>query len=189
MSRATLSRWGAPITAAAGVTWLATFLSYSLSPDADDWDCNSSYDYATNAVGAFAFLVMAAAFLVLLLLQREHLPTYGKIGFVAALAGSAAAGVNNPIEHCAGVGFLGIAVWVPANLLMLSGSIASGISTVRARVLPVWTGVALAGGVAVGLVTINSIGVALLGFSWLAVAGGVWVQRRPSAGPQISARG
>jgi hypothetical protein len=46
---------------------------------------------------------MAGAVLVLYLWQRKCLGRLGTTGCVLAFAGSVAAGVNNPIEHCSGV--------------------------------------------------------------------------------------
>src|SRR5687767_6329281 len=113
MPPARLAQWGPLAVATAGCMWFVASLGSRLSPDRDDWDCNSTYDYATNALGAAAFLVMASAVLVLYLWQRERLGRLGTTGFVMAFAGSVAAGVNNPIEHCAGIGVLGVIVWVP----------------------------------------------------------------------------
>lgn len=176
-----LVQWGPLAVATAGCMWFVTSLGRRLSPDGDDWDCNSAYDYATNALGASAFLLMAGAILILYLWQREWVGKLGTTGFVMAFAGSVVAGVNNPIEHCAGVGVMGVMVWVPAVLLWLIGMLILGIATIRARMLPVWAGAAVIVGVLGMVAMFESGGALILGSAWLLVSYALWSTRIQAA--------
>jgi len=163
------SRWAWAVAVAAGLARIAYVVAGVLSPDPDDFDCDSSWDYGANAVDAVAFLLTAAAVLGLHARQRHRSGTLGRVGAIAAAVGCAAAGVNNPVEHCGGVAVLGIVLWVPATLLLLGGHLLLGAATIRARVLPAWAGAALLVGVLALFVAFNTGGAAVYGIAWVAV--------------------
>lgn len=173
MTDAWLIRFSVLISMLTGVWWMLTDLARRISPDADDWDCNSRADYLTNAIGAVTFLATSVAILGVYVVQRERFGWSGKLGSLAAVTGTFVAGINNPIEHCGGVEAMGFFVWVPAVLLWLLGSLIMGAATLRARLLPYWSGIALIAGTLVGVLAFNSVGLIAYGLGWLVVGNGV----------------
>ena len=167
-------RWAWTVAVGAGLARIADALSGSLSPDSDDWDCNSSWDYGTNALDAAAFFLTAAAVLVVHAQQRHRVGTPGQVGAAVAAAGCVAAGVNNPVEHCGGVEVLVFVLWVPAILALLGGHLLLGVATIRARVLPVWAGAALIVGVLTLFIVSNGGGAIVFGIAWVAVGAALW---------------
>jgi hypothetical protein len=155
---------------AAGIGWIVNILARRASPDADDWNCNSGWDYATNALDPPAFFLTAAAIWAVYLAQRSRLGRTGTLAALAAGTGAVLAGINNPIEHCGEVDILGVILWVPANLLLLFGTFVFALATVRARVLPIWVAAALAIGIVARLAAGSSAGVIIMGLTWLAIA-------------------
>jgi hypothetical protein len=180
--RAWLLRRGWLVALVAGVLWVANDLAGRLSPDPDDWDCNSLWDYATNALDLAAFFLTAAAVVALHVRQRHRSGTLGKVGAVAAFLGCVGAGVNNPLEHCGGVEILGLVLWVPATLLLTLGLLLLGVATARARVLPAWAGPSLVVGVAATFLAADAGGRVALGLAWVAVGCALWLagNRRPA---------
>ena len=65
--------WAASL---AGLAWIAKDLGSRLSPDPDYWDCNSSYDYALNAIDTIAFVLLVPVFNLL-----EHCAGMDALGF------------------------------------------------------------------------------------------------------------
>lgn len=153
----------------AGVLWILTGLAGRFSPDADDWDCNSSADYVTNTLGATTFLVTSVAILGVYYLHRDRFRWLGTTGTLAASIGTLVAGINNPIEHCGSVGAMGVFVWVPAVILWLLGSIIMAGAMVRSRVLPFWVGSALLMSTLICVLAFNSVGFIVYGLSWLTI--------------------
>src|SRR5215218_596296 len=107
MSSSGVIRWGGLAAMVGGVLWIADDLGGRLSPDPDDWDCNSSYDLVTNAIDSAAFLVLLVALVGLHARQRERYGPLGTVGFFAAFVGAAMVGVANPAEHCLALDILG----------------------------------------------------------------------------------
>jgi hypothetical protein len=175
-----LRRHGALVALAAGLSWVVNDVAGRLSPDPDDWDCNSSWDYFTNALDPVAFFLTAAAVAALHVRQRQRSGALGKVGAVAAFLGCVAAGVNNPIEHCGDVEVLGLVLWVPATLLLGLGMLALGVATARARVLPVWAGAVVVVGVVAVFLSADGAGMVVLGLAWIAVAYALWLAGAPS---------
>jgi hypothetical protein len=170
-----------------GMLWIANDLGGRLSPDPDDWDCNSSYDLVTNAIDSAAFLVLLAALVGLHARQRERYGTLGAVGFFAAFVGAAMVGIANPAEHCLGLP-LGILVYTPGILLLSAGMLVLGIATVVARVLPRWCGMALIIGLLAIFFGAESGGMLVFGLVWLALGYVLWSQRGVSAGQPSRAR-
>jgi hypothetical protein len=170
-----------------GGLWVANDLAGRLSPDPDDWDCNSLWDYATNALDLAAFFLTAAAVVALHVRQRHRSGPLGKVGAVAAFLGCVAAGVNNPLEHCGGVEILGLVLWVPATLLLTLGLLLLGVATARARVLPAWAGPSLVVGVAATVLAADAGGMVALGLAWVAVGGALWLAGDRRVGPTAGA--
>jgi hypothetical protein len=185
--RAWLLRRGWLVALAAGVLWVANDLAGRLSPDPDDWDCNSLWDYATNALDLAAFFLTAAAVVALHVRQRHRSGTLGTVGAVAAFLGCVGAGVNNPLEHCGGVEILGLVLWVPATLLLTLGLLLLGVATARARVLPAWAGPSLVVGVAAMFLAADAGGMVALGLAWVAVGCALWLAGDRRVGPAAGA--
>src|SRR5215207_6944364 len=161
-----------------GLLWVANDLGGRLSPDPDDWDCNSPYDYLTNAIDSAAFLLLLVGLVGLHARQAGRYSPLGTAGFFAAFVGAAMVGVANPAEHCLALAFLGILVYTPGVLLLSIGMLLLGIATMRARVLPRWSGVLL---VAYPLLLIAGLPVdgplILVGLLWLALGYVLWTLR------------
>jgi len=185
--RAWLLRRGWLVALAAGGLWVVNELAGRLGPDRDDWDCNSLWDYATNALDLAAFFLTAAAVVALHARQRYRSGTLGTVGAVAAFLGCVAAGVNNPLEHCGGVEILGLVLWVPATLLLMLGLLLLGVATARARVLPAWAGPSLVVGVAATFLAADAGGMVALGLAWVAVGGALWLAGDRRVGPAAGA--
>lgn len=177
MSRELLQRRGWLVAFGAGLAWLINDVATRISPDSDDWDCNSSWDYGTNALDPLAFFLSAAAVLAVYDLQKHRSGRLGRYGAIAVFAGLVGAGFNNPLEHCGGIEALGFLLWVPSNLLMLIGSIALGFATLIARVHKLWVGPAVAAGVIGLFAGYDSGGTIIYGLAWLSVAAGLWTIR------------
>jgi hypothetical protein len=174
MIRAWLSRWGWLVALSTGLVWAVNDLATRLSPDPDNWDCNSSWDYGTNALDPIGFFLMAGAILALHIQQQDRAGRLGRGSAGAAFLGAVAAGINNPIEHCAGVEALGFILWVPAIMLLTIGMLLLGVATVRTRVFPVWAGGALIIGVVASFIAGE---VMVLGLAWIVVGCGMWLDK------------
>ena len=176
-----LRRFGALVALAAGLSWVVNDVAGRLSPDPDDWDCNSSWDYFTNALDPVAFFLTAAAVAALHARQRQRSGKLGKAGAVAAFLGCVATGVNNPIEHCGDVEVLGLVLWVPGTLLLFLGMLVLGVATIRARVLPVWAGAVVMVGVVALFMAADAAGMVIFGLAWIAVGYALWLDEAPSS--------
>ncbi len=64
-------------------------------------------------------------------------------GFCATCVGAAAAGIGNLAEDWLGLGFVGLAIYLPGILFLTIGLLLLGVATVRAHLLPRWCGWAL----------------------------------------------
>jgi len=140
-------------------------------------------------------LVVEGATLTLLLVGLAGLHSWqsgsherlGTAGFLAAFVGTVSAGAGHlfsvPFFDFVGTGGLiyvlfalvsagiflfGGMVYVVGVVSMSLGYLLLGVATVRARVLPVWCGVALVLGI-VGLWLGNGVGWILFGVAWLVV--------------------
>jgi hypothetical protein len=158
------------VALAAGIGWIVNDLASRASSDPDYADCNSGWDYATNALDPPTFFLTAAGIWAVYLAQQGRLGRMGTIAAFAAGIGLVLAGINNPIEHCGDVGILGTILWAPATLLLVFGTIAFGLATLRANVLPIWVGPALAAGVIALMAAGDTFGLLILGLTWLAIA-------------------
>ena len=171
MKRDPFLRWGWVIALASGLGWILATALGILSPDPDSWDCNSSWDYVLNAVEPIAFFLTAAAIWALYAGQRQHASArYLRWAAIAGAAGAIGAGINNPIEHCADVEAMSLALWVPAVTLWVLGLLLTGALTLTDRVLPRWTGVAVLVGVAGLFAAGEELGFVIHGLSWFVVS-------------------
>lgn len=171
MQRELFVRWGWLMALAAGVAWIFVLALGLISPDPDPWDCNSSWDYVTNAVEPVAFFLTAAAILALYAAQRQHRSVrYLRWAAIAGAAGAIGAGINNPIEHCANVEMMSLLLWVPAVTLWVVGLLIVGALTLADRVLPVWAGLAVLAGLAGLLAAAEDVGIFIHAMSWLVVS-------------------
>jgi hypothetical protein len=136
-----------------------------LSPDPDYWDCNSSPDYAQNALDGVGFGLLALGILAVQARQGAPGGGMGAGGAVAGALGSVAIAISNPLEHCADFPAIG---FVAGVLLLTLGTLLLGASVLRARVLPRWCGVALLAA-AIAPFPLQDNGIFLAGLLWLAV--------------------
>lgn len=181
MSYSTLVRWGGLAAMLDGILWVVNDLGGRLSPDPDDWDCNSSYDYLTNAIDSTAFLLLVVGLVGLHARQAGRYGPVGTTGFFAAFVGAAMVGVATPAEHCLALDILGLFVYLPGVLLLSIGMLLLGIATVMAGVLPRWCGVALIVGVLALFFAAEDGGMVVLGLVWLAVGYVLWSGRSAPA--------
>jgi hypothetical protein len=152
-----------------GLLWVVNDLDDRSSPDPDDWDCNSLYDYLTNAIDSTAFLLLLVGLVGLHARQAGRYSPLGTAGFFAAFVGAAMVGVANPAEQCLALAFLGIVVYTPGVLLLTLGLLLLGTATMRARVLLRWCGVALIVGLVAMFIGADSGGMVIFGVVWVAV--------------------
>lgn len=177
MSRDPFTRWGWLIALATGLAWILPVPLARISSDPDYWDCNSSWDYALNAIDPVKFFLTAAAVWALYAVQRNcSRATVLRWAAVAAIVGAIGAGINNPIEHCADVEAMGLFLWVPANMLWILGLLVMGGLMLADRVLPFWAGLAVLIGV-VGLFALKEDGGIAHGLAWMIVSLALWRSR------------
>lgn len=177
-------RWGWLVALGAGSAWLLAAAVSRVSPDPDYWDCNSSWDYILNGLDLVTFFLSAAAIWALHAGQRGAVVGYGRWAAIAAGVGAIAAGINNPIEHCADVEILGLVLWAPSTMVWILGLVVLGVATLASRVLPNWTGPVLIAGTVLSAATWESWGVVTHGLMWIVVACALWLpehQRTESA--------
>jgi hypothetical protein len=177
MTRELLRRRGWLVALGAGLAWLINDVATRISPDSDAWDCNSSWDYGTNALDPLMFFLSSAAVVAVYERQKHRSGRLGRYGAIAAFAGLVGAGFNNPLEHCGGIEALGFLLWVPSNLLMLIGSIVLGFATLIARVHKLWVGPAIAAGTIGLFAGYDSGGMIIFGMAWLCISIGLWMIR------------
>jgi len=183
MASKRLREWGWVVAVSAGGAWLLEELATRVSSDSDAWDCNSRWDYGINILDPIAFALTALAVVALHQRQRTRSGRLGAVAAGAAVLGLLAGGINNPIEHCAGISALGVVLWAPATLLMTGGQVLLGIATMRSRVLPVWAGAFLLVGALTGLVLGDRGGMIGLGVAWVAVGVALRLVLQPDPPP------
>jgi hypothetical protein len=190
MSSSNLIRWAAFGALLSGVAWIAAgFLSltYPAPPSGSSY---SLVNYLGTAAISIAYLGVLMGLVGIHLRQSGSYGMMGTIGFLLSFIGAALAFVgqatsaifpqsgalnwlfNNP-------GFL----FLIALLLFVVGLVILGISTLRAGVMPRWSGFALIGLVVLGFV--GAIGWILSGLVWLAL-GYVLLSGGSAAGQQPS---
>lgn len=178
MKRDPFLRWGWLIALASGLAWILPIPLGRISPDEDSWDCNSSWDYALNAMDPVRFFLAAAAIWAFYTAQRRHSSgTFLRWAAVAGVVGAIGAGINNPIEHCADVEVMGLVLWVPAVILWLLSLLLIGGLTLAYRVLPVWAGLAVLIGAVSLIVAMEDAGGIVYGISWMVVSLALWRSR------------
>jgi hypothetical protein len=152
-----------------GLAWIAKDLGARISPDADYWDCNSSYDYALNAVDTLAFLFVVPT--IISLFRGYRASTDAKIGLVGPVsaAGFGVGGIANLLEHCAGMTALGLAYVVGVLLAFILLLIFASALT-RVHVTPTSVSWLIVVGTAAGLLLGNQGGLILFGIAWVVLA-------------------
>jgi hypothetical protein len=150
----------------AGLAWIAKDLGPRLSPDPDYWNCNSSYDYALNAIDTIAFLFVVPTIITVFRLYRAA--TDAKIGLVAPVsaAGFGVGGIANLLEHCAGMTALGFA-YVIGVLLAFMLLLIFALALTRVDVISPWVSWLFVVGTAAGVLFANQGGLVLFGLAWV----------------------
>jgi hypothetical protein len=148
----------------AGLAWIAKDAGPRFSPDTDYWDCDSSYDYALNALDTVAFLLLVP--LLLYLFRAYRTSTQAKAGLAApaSAAGFVIAGIANALEHCAGMGALGFA-YVIGVLLGFVLLLVFALALARERLIPAWARWLFLAGTAAGLLLANQGGLIAFGLT------------------------
>ena len=190
MASSNLIRWAAFGALLSGVAWIAAGLLSLAYPQPPSGSSYSLVNYLGTAAISIAYLGVLMGLVGIHLRQSDSYGMMGKIGFYLAFIGAALAFVgqatsaiipskgalnwlfNNP-------GFL----FLVALLLFVVGLVMLGISTLRAGVMPRWSGIALIGLVVLGFV--GAIGWILSGLVWLAL-GYVLLSGSSAAGQQPS---
>lgn len=158
-------RLGGLAAAIGGTMQAARVVVGYLSADPDYWDCNSSPDYAQNALDGVGFAFLALGILAVQARQGAAGGRLGAGGAVAGALGSVAIAISNPLEHCARFPAIG---FVAGVVLLTLGTLMLGASILRAGVLPRWCGVALLAA-AIAPMPLQDNGILLAGLLWLAV--------------------
>lgn len=158
---------------------------------------DSPLDYVLGVVEGLALLAILGGLAGLHLAQKGHYGRLGGIGFFMSAAGLVMAGIGHlvglPFFVFIGTGgiayvLIGLSQGVPlawgaiyslGAVLMSAGFVLFGVSTVRARTLPLWCGPALVAGLA-GLWSLgNVLGWLSFGLAWILV----WKALRGSGYP------
>ena len=161
----------------AGFAWVAKDVGSRVSPDSDYWDCNSSYDYLLNAVDTVAFLILALTLLGLRALFRGPIGNKGAWFGAASAAGLGVAGLANLLEHCAGLGALGLA-YVMGLMLGMLFLIGFTLTLRRTPIAPWLVWLLLLGSI-MGILLANQGGLVVFGGAWL-IFGVVLIQKSGS---------
>jgi hypothetical protein len=152
----------------AGVAWIAKDIGGRITPDPNYWNCNSSYDYALNAIDAVAFLSLGVALLGLYMMLRAAIGKKKPLIAIVAAVSFGVAGVTNLFEHCAGLDVLGILYVVGLMLGMLLLA-ALGLLLTRVKAAN-WVAGFLVVGTAAAILFSNQGGFILFGASWALLA-------------------
>ncbi len=162
-------RWGALASMLTGVLWVITGIIYLLNPEY--WDFSSPLDYLNIIAEGAAQLMMLGG---LAGLHSRQSRTYGRLGaagFYASFVGAAlwAFGNLGGIPDFGIIGFAN-AIYFLGFLLMNIGLLLLGVATLRAKMLPRWSGPALIIGLVALWVLGGGGGGLLFGLVWLALS-------------------
>jgi hypothetical protein len=162
----------------AGLGWIAKDIGGRLSPDPDYWDCNSSYDYALNAIDTIAFLFLVPALVGLARAYKASVKAKRGLVGLSSAAGFAIAGISNLLEHCAEMDALGFPYVIGALLGILLLLLFS-LALTRMRFIASWASWLLVAGTASGLLFANQGGFIIFGLAWIAVGSVIISSRLP----------
>jgi hypothetical protein len=162
----------------AGFGWIAKDIGGRLSPDPDYWDCNSSYDYALNAIDTMAFILLVPAVVGLFRAYRASEQTRIGVAALGSAAGFGVAGIANLLEHCAGMDALGFAYVIGAMIGFLLLLIFA-VALTRVRLMPTWASRLLVVGTAAGLLLANQVGLVVFGLVWVVLGSVCTAASRP----------
>jgi hypothetical protein len=151
MSSSKLIRWGGLAAILASLMYVVEVTIDLLTPGQPDGHLATDYVYEAAWGAAFALLV-----LTLLALRALHKGTYGRLGttaFFVTVIGHGLMVIKSSSIVMTGVlsGFQAVqeahwfwdAIFLPAIVLSIVGTVLLGIATLRANVLPRWLGAAL----------------------------------------------
>lgn len=161
-------RWEALGAVLAGVAWLASFVV--------GLEALGSPSYLVEATFGVALLGTLVGLVALHTRQSRSYGALGLAGFLAAAAGTAlvllnvlivSLGRRDLLDLLLGLGFL----------VMLVGFVVLGVATIRGKVLPGWSGVALIVVLPVAATLGDYGGGIVLGLLWLALGYALWSGR------------
>ena len=136
-------------------------------------------DYLIESLRTLSLLLTLAGFVALHFRQvGGYSGPRGRAGFRAATLGQTAMLVSAVVSLTAGAPALGFLFFAGAFLRLVGLALLS-VATYRAAILPRWSAYLVA---ALALSALGEVGVALVGFVWIALGYVLWSQRGASTG-------
>ena len=160
------TRNGAVVAMLAGLAYGIQSIMGVIKPQAEIFSGTS--DYVLEAVFIVALAATIFALTGLHSFAGDRYGRTGMVGFWLTVMGTALTTISAVATLVAGQNSLGIA-FLGGVLLSLIGYIVLGITTLRAKVLPTWAGLALIFGFPLSLFLSTFGGGILLGLAWLSV--------------------
>ncbi len=182
MKKPNLVGWGALAAMLGGVAFVSEAFVFAANPGGALQSVVSLAAVVLTAVGLAGFHA----------LQKDRYRLLGRAGFYTAIAGSLVQVAAVVASLLSGGGYLegsfAGAMFGIGFLATMLGWILYGIATLRARLLPVWCGLAF---IVVGpqalLPTGEYASVVAAGLVWLALSFALWTQREDTPRPQPAA--
>ncbi len=168
MASSNLVRWGALGALVAGVAWIASFAVGLVSEGQGSETFGLPSFYLIEGLTGLALTGMLVGLLGLHARQDANYGVLGRVGFLAALVGTALVLANVLLIRAAERNLLDLLLLL-GLLGMLLGFLLLGIATLRARVLPQWAGVALILVLPVAALLGDYGGGLVFGIVWLAL--------------------
>lgn len=164
-------RWEALVAVLAGLAWLASFVI--------GLEVMGLSSYVADGTFGVALLGTLAGLVALHTRQSRRYGALGLVGFLVASVGTALVLSNVLLVGSAGRELLDLLLGL-GLLGMLTGFVILGVSTIRAKVLPEWCGVALIVALPVAVALGDFGGGIVLGLLWLALGYALWSGRMGS---------
>ena len=132
------SRLSGLATAVGGIVWIA-HATVRLS-GSTYWAPQSVLDWASVVTFSLALFGLVPALTAVWTQQKGRGGRPNALGFWLAVCAALAAGVGNFVEDGLGLSVVGLAIYLPASLVLPIGLLIFGIATARSNLVPAWCG-------------------------------------------------